>query len=896
VEVTCSAEVLIPSAEASFTAPAIRVNTEGKLSLTDPAVKLSLDLRGASLEAREAQVREISAKAHMVLEPGRRSLSFQSLDVRLNGVSSKSPLLKTPRPLEIEISGKGTSNLRTGVLEAAPLHIRVPDLMEWAGSVKGHLGTNPRVEFTGMDCRVRPHHLLDFVPENLRPDLRPFDLSGTVGLTGDLRLIRESENWQWECAAEAGFKENPFSVSMKEIESRGVLSGRVRVDGRFPDIRLSLKLEAAEGFLVTPVARLEPFHVSASLTGAWPRLEVDELTLTIPRVSIGAAGQKVHVDRIRLAARKGLVDAGRKSILLTETSLDSSLCKALGISLKADPAEARFGIKGRKAGLLEGLQGLDLLPVGWRFKGEDTIQADAVLKQRGEWSLSAVFGIQQLEFQGPDPSWQGEKLCLKCEIQGKGRLKEPYLALTGSLKADRGEILLDRFYFDLNTNGLAADLKGSYQPEGKCFLLSDFQGGLKDIISFSAQGALGHGGRQPSFHLSLQLPMTPVGPAFQVLVREPYGREMPLLQGLETAGAVSADLRLAGRETGWTLGGRIGWRKGTLTSKDHALSLQGIELDLPLWLESGKGFGPAKGSMTGRLVVDSLSVPRLPPQPLKRDLRAGSNSLAVEGPTVLKTQAGILEIGPIRCEALLSSTPTVKTSLSMEGLDLRPVLSEIWDRPVEGTLKGRLDPVVFREGKVLSQGGIRANVFGGELLIPRLGAAGLTTSTPVLSLDAHWEGLSLSELTKETSFGRIEGSLTGHVRNLEIAHGQPQRFDLLLETVEREGVAQRISVTAVDNIAQIGGGQSPFMGAAGLLSSFFREFPYRKIGVSASLENDVFKINGTIREDGMEYIVKRGSFSGVNVVNQNPDNRIRFKDMVKRIQRVGSSKSGPVVQ
>ncbi|MBN1102009.1 MAG: hypothetical protein JXL84_01205, partial [Deltaproteobacteria bacterium] len=74
------------------------------------------------------------------------------------------------------------------------------------------------------------------------------------------------------------------------------------------------------------------------------------------------------------------------------------------------------------------------------------------------------------------------------------------------------------------------------------------------------------------------------------------------------------------------------------------------------------------------------------------------------------------------------------------------------------------------------------------------------------------------------------------------------------------------------------------------------EFPYRKIGVRASLENDVFKINGTIREDGMEYIVKRGGFSGVNVVNQNPDNRIRFKDMVKRIRRVGSSGSGPLVQ
>ena len=42
-------------------------------------------------------------------------------------------------------------------------------------------------------------------------------------------------------------------------------------------------------------------------------------------------------------------------------------------------------------------------------------------------------------------------------------------------------------------------------------------------------------------------------------------------------------------------------------------------------------------------------------------------------------------------------------------------------------------------------------------------------------------------------------------------------------------------------------------------------------------------------------MIKRGSFSGVDIINQNPDNRISFKDMVKRIKRIGS-KGGPVVK
>ena len=117
-----------------------------------------------------------------------------------------------------------------------------------------------------------------------------------------------------------------------------------------------------------------------------------------------------------------------------------------------------------------------------------------------------------------------------------------------------------------------------------------------------------------------------------------------------------------------------------------------------------------------------------------------------------------------------------------------------------------------------------------------------------------------------------------------------------METVKTKGVPQRISVQAVDNIAQIGGGQSPFIGMAGMMTSFFKEFSYNKIGIHTSLENDVFRIHGTIYEDGKEYLIKRGGFSGVDVVNQNPDNQISFKDMIKRIKRVTSSKSGPIIK
>jgi hypothetical protein len=86
------------------------------------------------------------------------------------------------------------------------------------------------------------------------------------------------------------------------------------------------------------------------------------------------------------------------------------------------------------------------------------------------------------------------------------------------------------------------------------------------------------------------------------------------------------------------------------------------------------------------------------------------------------------------------------------------------------------------------------------------------------------------------------------------------------------------------------------MGVAGIVTSIFEEFPYEKIGIRASLENDVFRINGTIRERDTEYYVKGSGVPRVNIINVNPGNQIRFKDMVKRIRRVTTSKSGPVVK
>ncbi|MBE0556484.1 MAG: hypothetical protein IH628_04545, partial [Proteobacteria bacterium] len=101
-----------------------------------------------------------------------------------------------------------------------------------------------------------------------------------------------------------------------------------------------------------------------------------------------------------------------------------------------------------------------------------------------------------------------------------------------------------------------------------------------------------------------------------------------------------------------------------------------------------------------------------------------------------------------------------------------------------------------------------------------------------------------------------------------------------------KGVDQSVSLKAVNSISLVSTGSALSGMGVSLMTTFFREFPYEKIGFECGLENDVFTVRGLIREDGVEYLVKRRFFTGINVINRNPDNRIGFSDMVERAKRV----------
>ena len=158
-----------------------------------------------------------------------------------------------------------------------------------------------------------------------------------------------------------------------------------------------------------------------------------------------------------------------------------------------------------------------------------------------------------------------------------------------------------------------------------------------------------------------------------------------------------------------------------------------------------------------------------------------------------------------------------------------------------------------------------------------------------LSCDVDFKDLNLEKVTDSIPFGRVTGILKGEIKDLAFSYGQPERFIMQIESIKRKGVSQKFSLSAVNDLAVISSGEKTSVSPSTGITRFVSTFRYKKIGIYCSLKNDMFTLRGTIREKGIEYLVKKSWLFGISVVNRNPKSQISFKDMMGRLKRIGQS-------
>lgn len=842
---------------------------------------------GCSVAGPPVQTKSLALEARFRYDPAASLLTLPQVEMR----ADETDWFQGAASLSAAAGAEARLLVRQKKLRLSRFHLRLGKLMEAVGDAELEMEPVPRMRVHLNQGTLLPAEAPPLLLP--RPWRERLQVAGPVQLGGTVEGRFSEGSWQWRMEAGGRLPGNALAFHDGRMQLTATGEAEIHASGTFPAMELDARLKIRNMGLDSPGFRIDSAAGALSLVGAHPVYRLRRVELRIPRARFRTEPRWLEWKAIRISTDNGLLDARRWAVSLPHTELRASGLRLLSLAIHADrnAVRADYQTVGLEAAAAARLPAF----AGWRLEGRIALKGAVTLTAKGAGTFSAQAAAEQMGFENPSGDWVGEGLAAEFEAQGSFLVPGP--SVEGRLRVAfrGGEILLYTLYADLSETPLSVSLEGALDLRGARAVLRDSRLELQNVLKAAARGSAQWGGAEWRLRASLAVPDIPMAPLFDYLIREPLQATHPMLAALRVEGSLGAEFSMRAGRKDRELRGFLRWSNGLLAHADPAIRAEGIQITLPLWYASGT---PSRSErpLQGAVRIRSLHLPGLPEQDLQLSLQAMPDRLAAGPAGPLQLPGGRVELGPCRLSGLFTGQPLVETRLRIDALALGPWLSRFWASPVQGTLSGELKPIRLRAGRLSSGGGLHARVFGGEVFMSTIRAAGLFGPAPSVTVDARWQDIDLARLTDGTPFGTIEGRLKGKVEGLELAFGQPERFELLMETVKHPGVPQRISVKAVDNIALIGGGQSPFVGLAGRLAALFKTFRYDRIGIRASLVNDVFTIRGTIHEKGREFLVKKSGFSGVDVVNQNPDNRISFRDMLKRIKRVRAQGGGPIIR
>ncbi|MBM2827502.1 MAG: hypothetical protein HW408_34 [Actinobacteria bacterium] len=526
-------------------------------------------------------------------------------------------------------------------------------------------------------------------------------------------------------------------------------------------------------------------------------------------------------------------------------------------------------------------RGLD----GWSPSGTVSVAARIEPEKPGP-RVTAKIKLEQIGFSSPPGDVMGGKLSgrldLDCLLGPKPRMK-------ADLVINQGEALWGTVYVNFMQNPLDLHAGGTRAAtdEYKDLLI---KGGLAGFGRLKLEGKARRAGGTWHHQGRLELGETGLGPVFKTFLKDPLAAGHPDLASLKMDGTVRMELSFSGKDKAVDLNGRLLLRSGTLLREGEPSVFSGLEIDLPISYSVGIAdpgrSGPLLAAEWGRLSLKELRLGEEKIGPLDMPAVLVPNRLYLGGNIDASLFGAKLLLQRIQVDEPHSPNFRIHLAAKVDGLDLSKLSSKM-----EGRLGGVLDPVQIDSERVTATGDLTGELFGGKTNISRVTVARPFTPGREFGGDIKVDLVDMERLSAALSSGRVTGRISGSVEGLRISYGQPVAFHLKMESVPTKGMDQTVSVKAVNSISVVSTGSSLGGSGSSFMMGFFKDFPYSKIGFECGLKNDVFTVRGLIREDGVEYLVKRRLLGGINVVNGNPDNRIGFSDMVERAKRATGEKN-----
>jgi hypothetical protein len=230
--------------------------------------------------------------------------------------------------------------------------------------------------------------------------------------------------------------------------------------------------------------------------------------------------------------------------------------------------------------------------------------------------------------------------------------------------------------------------------------------------------------------------------------------------------------------------------------------------------------------------------------------------------------------------------------LGMEALDLASLSQRLGWPAFTGTLAGKIPSARFQDDVLAIDGGVRMDLFGGNVQLDALSMERPFGVAPTLSADVRIQDIDLEPMTKVFGFGAITGRLDGRIDGLRLVDWTPVAFDARLETDREWKGKRRISQRAVNDISAVGGS-----GLAGGLQTqvlkFFDDFGYARIGLGCKLKDNVCAMEG-IGSAGDGYIIVEGAgLPRIQVVGFR--RRVDWPTLVSRLQAATHGQA-PIIQ
>ncbi len=733
-------------------------------------------------------------------------------------------------------------------------------------------------------------YLKPFIP----PQIESFAVEGSVYLEGEYQSIGTSSGKKTDLEGMVRIEPSQIRCETPAFALRSALRGEFEVSGELPDLRLSGSLDLEKGSLSRDDLSIREVTLGLSVEGTSTAVDVSRFNGTLEGFSFVSKDKTVDLDKVGFDGQ-GRIDIARKKANLDRMEFRFPSLAPVEINALVDlqpQGEKSVRLKSMELDSAEILNlfsdfipqsVLDLGPMG---QFDFDIRASQSPDTGEEWDFSGSMGLTGGGFHNASFTFASESLEQEVAFKGKYNLSKQLVEFTADVDLSRGESLWNAYYMDWSQSPFRMKMSGIYHVP------------LQKLDDFRAETALFSEGKidvrgemsfQDASVVDLRITATKLDLGSMFVFAS---QGTPIEEyALDLGGDAEAQARLRMENNFLSLEGRFWIKDGSVINQDKNLLVDGIQVNIPFHYESLSGDGGSQDTVLedGYVSIEKFETSSLSFDPFRLDLHAGKNKFVID-PLTLDIFGGKAELG----KSVLTIDPELPSihgllSFSLSDLDLSklPVQSE--QIALNGTVLIDLPRVELNPDEILTEGKAEVKMFDTTILIEDIKATKPFTKNRTIFCNVKFDDLNLEQLTNTVPFGKVTGILKGEIKDLAISYGQPERFILFLESVRTKGVPQKFSLGAVNDLSIISSGESSAIASNKGLTKFVSEFGYAKIGIYCSLKNDSFSLRGTIREKGVEYLVKRSWLFGISVVNKKPKNRIRFKDMMSRLERIGQS-------